>query len=63
MAGTRFIPLILFFALLGCETYVTYDQEKKDFVVKKGIPEEGSITIEPGENCETVDDVFVVCGK
>tara|TARA_Y100000114_G_C11694046_1_gene295067 strand:- start:753 stop:944 length:192 start_codon:yes stop_codon:yes gene_type:complete len=63
MAGARFIISILFLALLGCETYVTYDEEKKDFVVKKGMPEEGSITIDPGEDCKIVEDIFIVCGK
>ena len=56
--------LILSFILIGCtQTIVTYDEEEKDFVVKKGKAQEGAIVIEEGDNCQIVDDIFVVCGQ
>ncbi len=56
--------LILSLILIGCtQTIVTYDEEEKDFVVQKGKAQEGAIVIEEGDNCQVVDDIFVVCGQ
>ena len=60
----RKLLLLQVLIVLGCaETFVIYDEEKEDFILKEGTPEEGSITIDPGESCKVVDDIFVVCGK
>ena len=56
--------LISSFILIGCPpTIITYDEEEKDFVVQKGKAQEGAIVIEEGDNCQIVDDIFVVCGQ
>ena len=56
--------LISSFILIGCtQTIVTYDEEEKDFVVQKGKAQEGVIVIDEGDNCQIVDDIFVVCGQ
>ena len=56
--------LISSFILIGCtQTIVTYDEEEKDFVVQKGKAQEGAIVIDEGDNCQIVDDIFVVCGQ
>ena len=56
--------LISSFILIGCtQTIITYDEEEKDFVVQKGKAKEGAIVIEEGDNCQIVDDIFVVCGQ
>ncbi len=50
--------------LLGCsKTIVLYDEDKKEFITKKGETIEGSLTLEKGDKCEVVDDLFVVCGQ
>ena len=52
---------VIFF---GCDkTFVSYDQENKNFVINKGKPSTETIVIEEGDTCEVVDDLFVVCGK
>ena len=56
--------LISSLILIGCtQTIVTYDEEEKDFVVQKGKAQEGAIVIDEGDNCQIVDDIFVVCGQ
>ena len=50
--------------LFGCsKTIVLYDEDKKEFITKKGETTEGSLTLEKGDKCEVVDDLFVVCGQ
>jgi len=50
--------------LLTCsKTIVLYDEDKKEFITKKGETTEGSLTLEKGDKCEVVDDLFVVCGQ
>lgn len=56
--------LFILTMLLGCsKTIVLYDEDKKKFVTKKGQTTEGSITLQKGDKCEVVDDIFVVCGQ
>ena len=60
LVKTLFILSMLF----GCaKTIVFYDQDQKEFVTKKGETTEGSITLQKGDKCEVVDDIFVVCGQ
>ena len=57
------IILIFIFTVSCAKTIVSYDEELKDFVAKKGKEIEGTITVNKGDTCQVVDDIFVVCGQ
>ena len=57
-----FLLLILF--LFSCtKTVVVYDEEKKGFIIKQSKTTENSISLEKGDECQVVDNIFVVCGQ
>ena len=57
------ITWLLFLTFLSCtKTIVVYDEEKKDFVIKEGEPTENSLIIEKDDDCQVVDNIFIVCG-
>ena len=57
------ILLVLILFLISCsETIVFFDEDKQEFIFKKGKKTEGTISIEKGDNCQ-IYDVFVVCGQ
>ena len=59
-----FTTILIFIFTVSCaKTIVAYDEELKDFVAKKGKEIEGTITVNEGDTCQVVDDIFVVCGQ
>ena len=45
------------------KTIVAFDENTNEFVVQKGKPTEGTITLNKGDSCQVVDDLFMVCGQ
>lgn len=59
-----FLILTTFLLVISCtKTIVAFDEDTNEFVVQKGKPTEGTITLNEGDSCQVVDDLFMVCGQ
>jgi len=61
---SKSIILLTILFLISCgKTIVSYDEKTKNFVIKKGKSQAGTLTLSEGDNCQVVDDIMIVCGQ